>query len=83
MTGPLLQQVPGVMVSVTADGAYDAAPIYRAIAARQPPPAPVVIIPPCATAVLSSQADVTPRWRDRQIQIIQEEDRHSWERAVG
>ncbi len=81
--GPLLEQVPGVMVSVTADGAYAAAPGYQAIAARQPPPAPAVILPPRATAVLSSQADVTPSWRDRQIQIIQEKGRRSWERVVG
>jgi hypothetical protein len=36
MVGPLLQQIPGTLASVMADGAYDGAPVYRAIAERQP-----------------------------------------------
>ena len=29
MVGPLLEQIPGVIASVMADGAYDAEPVYR------------------------------------------------------
>jgi transposase len=83
MVEPLLEQVPGVIVSVIADGAYDAAPVYRAIAQRQPQPAPTVIIPPRATAVLSPHADLMPSLRDRHIQIIQEKGQRGWQKAVG
>jgi hypothetical protein len=83
MIEPLLEQVPGVMVSVNADGAYDAAPVYRALAERQPPPAPTATLPPRATAVPSSNADITPSLRDRHIQIIQEKGRRGWQKAVG
>src|SRR3954470_14498611 len=31
MVAPLLDQIPGVMASVTADGAYDGEPVYRTI----------------------------------------------------
>src|SRR5918994_5042217 len=42
--GPLLGQIQGPIASVTADGAYDGEPVYRAVAERQPePPAAVVI----------------------------------------
>src|SRR6186713_326669 len=33
--GPLLDQIPGPLASVIADGAYDGEPIYRAVAERQ------------------------------------------------
>jgi hypothetical protein len=52
MVGPLLEQIQNPLLSVIADGAYDAEPVYRAIAARQSDPPPAVIIPPRATAVL-------------------------------
>ena len=47
--GPLLDQIPGPITAVLADGAYDGDPVYHAIAARHPTAA--VIIPPCCTAV--------------------------------
>jgi hypothetical protein len=31
MVGPLLDQIPGDMASILADGAYDGEPVYRAI----------------------------------------------------
>jgi hypothetical protein len=40
MVGPLLERIPGSLASVMADGAYDAEPVYRAIAARQSDPPP-------------------------------------------
>ena len=83
MVAPLLDQIPGIMASVTADGAYDGEPVYHAIAARQPQAPPAVIIPPRATAVLSPTADTAPSRRDRHIQTIQEKGRRVWQKAVG
>jgi hypothetical protein len=79
MVGPLLEQIPGVISSVLADGAYDAEPVYRASAARQPQPPPIVIIPPRATAVPSPNTSL----RDRHIQMMQEKGRRGWQKAVG
>jgi Transposase DDE domain len=81
MVAPLLGQIPGIIASVTADGAYDGEPVYRALAARQPPP--MVIIPPRVTAVLSSVKDTAPTLRDRHIQMIQDKGRRGWQKAVG
>src|SRR3954447_3332181 len=64
MVGPLLNQIPGSLASVLADGAYDGEPAYRAIAQRQPEPPPAVIIPPRATAVLRPTTDTEPSRRD-------------------
>jgi hypothetical protein len=83
MVRPLLDQIPGAIASVLADGAYDAAPVYRTIAERQPQAPPAVIIPPRVTAVLSSTTDTPPSQRDRHIQIIQEKGRRGWQKIVG
>jgi Transposase DDE domain len=83
MVVPLLDQIPGIIASVTADGAYDGEPVYHAIAARQPQAPPAAIIPPRATAVLSPAADTAPSLRDRHIQLIQEKGRRGWEKAVS
>jgi hypothetical protein len=82
MVGPLLDQIPGSIASVMADGAYDGEPAYRTIAERQPHSPPTVIIPPRITAVLSSTTETSPSWRDRHIQMIQEKGRRGWEKAV-
>src|SRR3954447_9118384 len=81
MVAPLLDQIPGDIASVTADGAYDGEPVYRALAARQPPP--MVIIPARVTAVLISVKDTAPTLRDRHIQMIQDKGRRGWQKAVG
>jgi hypothetical protein len=83
MVGPLLEQIQSPLLSVTADGAYDAEPVYRAIAERQSDPPPAVIIPPRATAVLRPTPGTAPSPRDRHIQTIQGKGRRGWERAVG
>jgi hypothetical protein len=72
-----------MIASVLADGAYDAEPVYRAIAEHQPPASSTVIIPPRVTAVLSPGADTVPSPRDQHIQTIQEKGRRGWEKAVG
>src|SRR3982750_948224 len=45
MVRPLLDQIPGEMTSILADGAYDGEPVYRAVAERQPQRPPAVVIP--------------------------------------
>ncbi len=81
--GPLLDQIPGPVASVTADGAYDGEPVYRAVAARQPDPPVAVIIPPRSTTVPSPDAGTTPTQRDRHIQMIGDKGRMAWQRATG
>ncbi len=81
LVGPLLDQIPGEVCAVTADGAYDGDPVYRAVAERSPDAA--VVIPPRATAVLSDTAETAPTQRDRHIQMIAEKGRLGWQKAVG
>ena len=77
---PLLDQITRPMDAVTADGVYDAEPVYRDVAERAPDAE--VIIPSRATAVVSDRAETAPTWRDRHIQIIKERRRLGWRRAV-
>src|SRR3982751_1321393 len=81
--GPLLEQIPGPLGSVTADGAYDGEPVYRAVAERQPDPPGAVIIPPRATATLSAAAGTTPTQRNAHTQSIRDKGRLGWPTAVG
>src|ERR687894_677288 len=83
LVGPLLDQIPGLLASVTADGAYDGEPVYRAVAERQPDPPAAVVIPPRATAVASPTADTAPSRRDRHIRMIEARGRMGWQKAVG
>jgi transposase len=79
--GPLLDQVPGSLASVTADGAYDQDGVYADVAERHPDAA--VIVPPRRTAVLSDQAAIAPTQRDRHLQCIAETSRRAWQKASG
>src|SRR5215218_6871125 len=81
--GPLLDQIAGPIASVTADGAYDGEPVYRAVAARQPNPPVAVIIPPRVTAVPSPIADTEPTQRDQHLRMIRDRGRMGWQKAVG
>jgi transposase len=77
--GPLLDQVTGLVSSVTADGAYDQDGVYADVAARHPDAA--VIVPPRCTAVLSDAA--APTQRDRHLRCIAEKGRMGWQKASG
>ena len=79
----LLEQVEGEIASVMADGAYDAEPVYRAIAARQPQAAPSIVIPPRRSAALSPRSDTDPSQRDGHIRLIQEQGRSAWRKSTG
>lgn len=56
--GALLDQIVGLIASVTADGAYDQDGVYAGVIARHPEA--VVIIPPRASAVPSDTAEIAP-----------------------
>src|SRR5918997_1516774 len=81
--GPLLDQIHRPVASVTADGANDGEPVYRAVAERQPDPPAAVVVPPRATAVPSPTTDTTPSQRDRHIRTIRDRGRLGWQKAVG
>src|SRR5215204_5951347 len=81
--GPLLEQITGPIASVTADGAYDGEPVYRAVAERQPDPPAAVVVSPRATAVPSPTAETAPSQRDVHIRMIEDRGRLGWQRAVG
>jgi len=81
--GPLLEQIPGPLASVVADGAYDGEPVYRAVSERQSDPPVAVVIPPRSTAVPSTNAETTPSQRDRHIQLVRDKGRMGWQKAVG
>ena len=74
--GPLLDQVAGPVVSLTADGAYDQDGVYASVAARHPEAE--VVVPPRATAVPSETAESEPTQRDRHLQHIAEHGRMAW-----
>src|SRR3954465_5929273 len=78
--GPLLAQIDDPIVQVTADGAYDGAPIYQMIAAHGD--GIEVVIPPRATAVPSGKEGSPPQ-RDRHLAMIAEQGRLAWQVATG
>src|SRR3954453_16088892 len=83
LVGPLLDQITSPIASVTADGAYDGEPVYRAVAERQPAPPPAGVTPPRASAVPSPTADTAPSQRDQHIRMIRDKGRLGWQKAVG
>src|SRR3712207_472710 len=72
LVGPLLDRITGPLASVTADGAHDGEPVYRAVSVRQPDPPASGIIPPRAGAVASSTTDTTPSRRDMHVRMLEE-----------
>jgi|SRR5215207_1042759 len=83
LVGPLLDRITGPIASVTADGAYDGEPVYRAVSERQPDPPVAVVVPPRAGAVASRAADTAPTRRDEHIRMIRDKGRMGWQKAVG
>ena len=79
----LLKTIKGEIASVTADGAYDGEPVYQAIASHQPDPPADVVIPPRASAVMSTRNAEAQSQRDRHIRFIAETGRMAWQRATG
>ncbi len=79
----LLRQVEGTIATLTADGAYDSDAVYRAASARQHGPPPDVVIPPRASAVLSTDDPATQTPRDRHIRLMAGCGRMGWQRVTG
>ena len=79
----LLDQTDGEIASVTADGAYDGEPVYRAVADRQPHPPPDAVIPPRASAVAGTEDAGAQSRRDRHIRFVAEKGRMAWQKATG
>ena len=79
----LLRQPERAIASLTADGAYDGDPVYQAAAARQPSQPPDVIIPPRASAVLSTADPNRESLRDRHVRLMGEHGRMAWQRMTG
>jgi len=78
---PLLDQVDAEIGKVTADGAYDGASTYGAVAAHGENI--TVVIPPPVTAVPSDDAELNPSQRDRHIAMIQAQGRLGWQKETG
>ncbi len=76
-----LGKAEGSVATVTADGAYDSDAVYRAAATRQHGLSPDVIIPPRASAVLSTDDPAAQTPRDRHIQLIAKQGRMAWQQA--
>ena len=74
----LLDQIDAEVASVTADGAYDGAAVYDAVAERHP--SATVIIPPRATSVAG---ETTATQRDQHLAMIDEHGRMGWQRRSG
>jgi transposase len=73
----LLDQIDADVASLAADGAYDGATVYDALAKRHPEAA--VVIPPRATAVPGE----TTTQRDRHLAVIAKHGRIAWQRSSG
>jgi Transposase DDE domain len=78
----LREQIESEIGSVTADGAYDGEPVYRAIQARQSEPAPTIVIPPRLSAVPGVATDAVESQRDHHIRFIQENGHAAWRKAT-
>ena len=79
----VLEQTDGKITSFIADGAYDGEPVYQAVARQQHDPPPDVVIPPRASAVLSTDSTDRQSQRDRHIRMIAEKGRMGWQKATG
>ena len=79
--GSLLDQIPGSVASLIADGAYDRTAVYAAMHERHPEAA--VIVPPRADAVPGATASTAPTQRDRHIRAIADNGRGAWQRNSG
>ena len=74
----LLDRIDADVASLRADGAYDGAGVYDAVAERHPEAS--VIIPPRTTSIPS---EATTTQRDRHIEAIGKHGRMGWQRRSG
>jgi Transposase DDE domain len=79
--GVLVDQTGSPIASFIGDGAYDQDAVYSDVAARHPDAH--VVVPPRATAVLSSESSTAPTQRDRHLQTIAKHGRMQWQKDSG
>jgi len=72
-----------VIINFIADGAYDCDPVNQAVASQQHDTPPDVVVPPRASAVLSTDSPGRQSQRDRHIRMIAEKGRMGWQKATG
>ena len=77
----LLDQIDSSIASFVGDGAYDQEAVYTDVTVRHPEAR--VVVPPRATAVLSSVSQSAPTQRDRHLQAIAGNGRMQWQKASG
>jgi transposase len=78
---PLLEQIPGEIEQVTADGAYDGEPTYATIAARSPDI--TVVIPPRATSTADGALGMNASRRDVHVHTVAALGRLGWQEVTG
>lgn len=78
---PLLNQIDGEIGPITADGAYDGKPTYRAILEHSD--TANIAIPPRSTAVESKGDPGPPDQRDERIAAIAKGGRLNWQATTG
>jgi Transposase DDE domain len=79
--GVLLDQIESPIASFIGDGAYDQDTVYSEVTARHPDAH--VVVPPRATAVLSSNSPNAPAQRDRHLQAVARNGRMRWQKESG
>ena len=84
MAGPLVEDAGGRIRSVTADGAYDGAPVYTAIRAARPARSPPrIVIPPAARSIPAPGASHGGTEREQHAAEIGARGRMAWQKANG
>ena len=75
----LLTQINDQLATAMADGAYDTAPVYDAIAAHGSDPPTRVLIPPRRDAKIGPKTNAVTRQRNETIRDIEAGGRRRWE----
>jgi len=78
---PLLEQIPGEIERITADGAYDGEPTYATIATRGPDIE--VVIPPRASSTAPPDLAMDASRRDVHVHTVEALGRLGWQEVTG
>jgi hypothetical protein len=82
MAEPLVENAGGRIRSVTADGAYDGAPVYAAIRAARPPRSPPrIVIPPASSSIWAAGTAHGGSERARHVAKIGAHGRIAWQKG--
>lgn len=81
--GPLLEQIPAPLASLSADGAYDAAGVYEAAQSKGDGRAVRMLIPPGRNAQLAPRPSAASEERNKNIRAIREIGRREWHKRSG